>query len=196
VRGLRSYLGWKLKAGLVLTGVAAVGSIPARPGDPNIARWRSGDVLFLNGTSLRSRAVRLLQGYTTDYSHVGIVVVDEGVPFVIHADPAAGKVIKQRWDAVIRSGQVSGGAVYRVRGADARATAAACAVARQHAREDAPFDNDFDLRTVDRLFCTELVWRAYRSAGVDLCKDAETNYPHLLPAALLKSPELGEILRF
>ena len=45
--------------------------------------------LFLNGTSVRSKVVRLLQRYSADYSHVGIVVVDGGIVYVVHADPVA-----------------------------------------------------------------------------------------------------------
>lgn len=175
--------------------VIAIANLPSTPGDPHVERWRPGDIVFLNGTSFRSRIVRLLQGYSTDYSHVGLVVIDTGVPFVVHADPSKGAVVKQRWDTIITPGQISGGALYRLRRADQATLDLACLLARRYACEALPFDQDFDLKTGDRLFCTELVWRAYRAAGVDLCPDAETEHPHLLPADLL-SAELEELLRF
>jgi hypothetical protein len=186
----------KFKIGLLLAAVIAVANVPGELGDPHIDKWQSGDIVFLNGTSFRSRAVRLLQGYSCDFSHVGMVVVEDGVPFIVNADPAEGKVIKQRWDAVIAPGQVSGGAVYRVRHADSQAVDAACETAQRYAREGIPFDNDFDLKTPDRLFCTELVLRAYQNAGIDLCKNAETEHPHLLPADLLGTRLLEQISRF
>lgn len=197
-RGRRSYfrpvvllLTLLLLAGLTL----AVNDLGC-PGDPMPVQWRSGDILFLSGTSFRSKCVRLLEGYAVDYSHVGLIVVKDGVPFVINADPAAGVVVIQRWDIVTASDQVAGGAVYRLRGVDPSAVSAACLAAQRDAQEHIPFDESFDLNTPGRLFCTELVWRAYRSAGVNLCPNAETDHPHLLPTDLLENPKLQRVLRF
>jgi len=36
-----------------------------------------------------------------------------------------------------------------------------------------PFDYAFDLRTADKLYCTELVWRVFLSAGYDLIGSPE-----------------------
>ncbi len=174
----------------------AVANIPGKPGDAHWEQWKAGDVVFLNGNSVRSKVVRLLQGYSTDYSHVGMVVMEKGIPFIVHADPAEDKVVRQRWDVVVRQRQVSGGAIFRLDRADVSIVDAACAAVESYAAKGTPFDHEFDLRTPGRLFCTELVLRAYRSAGVDLGKDAERNYPHFLPAELLRSSSLRRILQF
>jgi uncharacterized protein YycO len=171
-------------------------NIPAKPGTAHREIWNHGDIICLNGTSVRSKIVRLLQGYSSDYSHVGLIVIDNGVPFIVNADPAKGKVVKQRWDAVIAPGEISGGAVFRVHEADVSAINSACSMAQQWATQGVPFDNDFNLKNGDRLFCTELVWQAYKSANIDLCKDAESEHPHLLPADLLKSSRFGLVDRF
>jgi hypothetical protein len=77
------------------------------------------------------------------------------------------KVIRQRLDALFATGAVSGGAVYRLRFRDALTTSIACATAEDYAARGIPFDNRFDLETADLLYCTEMVLRAYRRAGVD-----------------------------
>lgn len=186
----------KLAVALLVATTIALANVPRKLGYPQPQKWRAGDIVFLNGNSARSKIVRLLQGYCLDYSHVGIVVMDNGVPFVVNADPAQGRVVKQRWDAVVDPRQISGGAVFRVVNANLSQMNKASEVAEGYANDGVPFDSEFDLRTTDRLFCTEMVWRAYRCAGIDLCKDAETMHPHLLPEDLLKSHELQLVLRF
>jgi hypothetical protein len=64
------------------------------------------------------------------------------------------------------------------------------------ARAGVPFDHDFDSATPDRLYCTELVWRAYYSAGVELLPPGEAMHKRILPADLLDGGGLQEVARF
>jgi uncharacterized protein YycO len=178
----------------LIAATLVAGSIPARLGNPQCEKWQTGDIVFLNGTSLRSRVVRHLQGYSSDYSHLGMIIVEDDVRWVIHADPSAGKVVKQRWDVMAAEGTYCGGLVCRVR--SDHGTAVASAVANEWASRAVPFDSEFDLRTNDQLYCTELVWLAYENAGLNLCTDAKTRHRYLLPAHLLDSSELRDIVRF
>lgn len=189
---------WVLVFALLVTTVAVLTALDRRTPALEIRDdvWKTGDVLFITGASLRSRVVRALQLRSVDYSHVGIVDLEAGRPFVIHADPAVGKVVRQSWDGLRASGEVLGGAIYRVREARDRTAPVACAAARRFAERRVPFDERFDLRTDDRLFCTELVLRAYRFAGVDLCADAESHHPQLLPSQLIAAGQLYEVVRF
>jgi hypothetical protein len=186
VRGLMCLLG------LVLI----VASIPSHLDAPRCNVWRTGDLIFMNGNSFRSKLVRFLQGYSTDYSHVGLIVIDDGIPFIVNADPAEGRVVKVRWDAAVNPNDISGAAIFRVSHADPSCIGKACATAQAYALESISFDRDFDLRTSDRMFCTELVWRSYRSGGIDLCEGAESKHPYLFPADLLRSSKLQEVTRF
>ena len=77
------------------------------------------------------------------------------------------------------------------------AASAACA----YAREALSFDAGFDLDSEDRLYCTELVWRAYLQAGIDLVDSVfvrlETPFGRgsfLTLSSLLKSRYLREIV--
>jgi hypothetical protein len=157
--------------------------------------WRDGDIVALCGTSLRSRIVRVFQRNSTDYSHVGIIVAGQAGIFVVHADPAKGKVIRQRWEDVLRDG-TTGGAIYRLREGEATIGEKVSRESEKLAQAAVPFDDKFDLQSSDRLYCTELVWRAYGDAGVDLVPNLRAEHKYLLPATLFASPRLQQVQRF
>ncbi|MDT4967409.1 MAG: hypothetical protein QOJ64_2146 [Acidobacteriota bacterium] len=159
--------------------------------------WKSGDIMFLEGNSFRSFVVSILQFGRTDYSHVGLVVVQDGTPFVIHADPKCGRVVKERWDAVLSPDRASGAAVFRVIGASPSSVADACRLAEQYCSNAVPFDDEFDLTTDKKLYCTELVWRVYLSVGFDLrIKPDSVGHKYLLPSELIRTKVIRDIASF
>ena len=91
-----------------------------KPISVNVRTLRSGDLIFIHGTSFRSLVVQFLEIGNTDYSHVGIIVFDAGSPFVIHADPVKDKVIKEPLSAIVAPNRSSGAAFYRVATASGR----------------------------------------------------------------------------
>jgi len=168
-----------------------------KPISVNVRTLRSGDLIFIHGTSFRSLVVQFLEIGNTDYSHVGIIVFDAGSPFVIHADPAKDKAIKEPLSAIVAPNRSSGAAFYRVATASASTIKNACTNAQLYADEALPFDHDFDLAKLDKLYCTALVWRAFFTAGVDL--RGEWNHcgkKYLLPADLIGSGMLKKVVQF
>ena len=159
-------------------------------------QWHPGDILFMDGISLRSRAVRFIEGYSTDYSHVGVIVMESGVPFVIHADPTLGHVVKERWDVVLSPNQILGGAVYRLRNAQPKVIGTVVTEVNQFARDHVPFNSHFDQNATNRLYCTQLVWRAYDDAGVDLRLPEDSRCSYILPAYLLNPAKLEKVASF
>lgn len=156
--------------------------------------WQTSDVIFVEGTSLRSSVVRFLEFGRTDYSHVGLIVLQDGTPFVIHADPKLGRVIKERWDEFLSPDRADGAAVYRVIGGSASSVIRASQIAMQYLSDAVPFDDEFDLSTDKKLYCTELVWRAYLSVGIDLRnKPYDTARKYLFPSELIDAKVIREI---
>lgn len=174
-------------------------SSPDKVRFPEPANLQSGDIVLIRGISFRSGIVRLLEGVGSGYSHVGLVVVENGHPFVIHADPsgraAYDRVIKEPWHALITPARIGGATVFRLAaGYPANAPEVAALAALQFAVEARPFDHDFDLLTPRKLYCTELVWRAYKDAGIDLSGPSFGNdRQYLFPSDLIESGFLCDV---
>lgn len=201
---------WRAKLAFCAVLALAIGLLPLPfdiySGDsdlPSPDGIRSGDVVFIRGKSIRSAVVRLLEGSSRAYSHVGLVVLENGRPFIIHADPApdvtSDRVVKEPWDVVISPKRITAATILRVADPSAadRLGIQASTVAQQFWRDALPFDHEFDLTTPQKLYCTELVWRAYMAAGIDLRGSSfGSDHKYLLPSDLIKSGLLCESRRF
>jgi hypothetical protein len=141
-------------------------------GAPDISLWRGqcdlrdGDLVFVRGRSWRSWLVRTA-GEPEDFSHVGIVVTEGGKPRVLHAKPNAETVQIESVDDFLSASRVGRAGVYRVK-SDGGEGKIASAEALGYFEDRKPFDGQFDISNGDRLYCTELVWLAYKRAGIDL----------------------------
>ncbi len=140
----------------------------ALPIDVELHKLRSGDLVFRQSDTLASHYVRTLQADAL-YSHIGIIVLIDGKPTVIHAMPPDGKYEGRTVQETLNTflTDVTGFAIYRVTASPAQAEIAA-QVAKQFAEDQTPFDIQFDLTTDESLYCTELVWKAWQAAAIDL----------------------------
>jgi hypothetical protein len=107
-----------------------------------------------------------------EFSHVGIICFENGVPFVIHAVPGENGegpdfIKKDKITDFLDSRKVSRYAVLRAR-FPAEQNGIAARNALQYYLEKRTFDDQYDLNTDDKLYCTELVIKAFSSAGIDL----------------------------
>ncbi len=163
---------------------------------------RPGDLVFRRGRGLVSLAV-LAADPAARYTHVGLVVQAAGDTLVAHATPGprGGPPAPVRLEplAVFLAGdRTVHAAVLRP---PARYARRAARIARAYAARPLVFDDAFDLATPDRLYCTELVWRAYRTAGLDLVGGAfgttwlpwRAGERFVLPSALHRSPHLRRV---
>lgn len=170
---------------------------------------RAGDLVFRKGRSLTSRMV-LAADQGGIYSHVGIVVLAEGGPRVVHAIPGddLDSPMPLQVESLATFTDVAVASAVSIRRLDAAYDAAtaerAAGIARAYARDSLLFDADFNLQTLDAMYCTELVWHAYREAGLDLVDSVFVDLiiplgdggPYILPSSLLESPYLTEIFSF
>jgi hypothetical protein len=199
----------RVRAALACLGLGSLAllSPPSYPAPDSAAGggWRllfektafaSGDLIFRRGRSLVSRVVLAVDG-GGEYSHVGLISVTGGRVWVLHATPPEeprrkGGVVAEPLAAFLSPGEATAAALYRPR--DPGAAAAAERAAWGYARAHVPFDSAFDLSTPNELYCTEMVWRAYREAGIDLAPpDPDRKEKYLLPSRLLRSPRLRKI---
>ena len=132
---------------------------------------RDGDLALRQGTGLDSEAVLRLDSAGGQYSHIGIVVNDNGKWKVVHAVPGESRdgidrVKIEPIDTFFLSTRAAHGAVMRLRGCSA---VAAREAAQSAARlVGVPFDYNYNWQDTTRLYCTQLIVVAYSSAGIDL----------------------------
>ena len=131
----------------------------------NTLAFESGDLIFRSTRSVEGETVLLLSG--GDYSHVGIVSVKDDDVFVIHVLPSSPSVVREETLQKFVS-ESSIFAVYRVQ-APYKLRQLAVSSAESWVGKKS-FDRAFDLRDDTELYCTELVYDAYKKVGVDLVK--------------------------
>jgi hypothetical protein len=123
---------------------------------------RDGDIIFHTSRSAQSAAIQ--RATHSPYSHVGVVFLRDGKPFVFEA---IATVRYTPLDAWIARGD---GARYVVRRLKTALTPAQAAKLRASARqfEGKPYDLYFEWSD-ERIYCSELVWKMYEQAlGVKL----------------------------
>jgi hypothetical protein len=131
---------------------------PAATPDP--ADLRDGDLIFHR--SLSAQAEALERALDSPYTHMGLVFLDDGQPFVHEAVGPVKRTPLAEWIARGRDGAY---VIRRLRDADAlltpEATAALRAAVSRH--DGAPYDSYFEWSD-ERIYCSELAWKAYREA--------------------------------
>ena len=131
-----------------------------------------GDIILRRGKTWVSEAV-LAWDRKSRYSHAGIVIHRGGLSYVVHSEPPgegnSGGGVQETPLEIFASGQQAAGIkVLRVRPGLQNEARRAAEAARQFVGR--PFDGALDLESDSSLYCTELVWRSYRAAGVDLVR--------------------------
>ena len=142
--------------------------------------WREGDIVLRCGWGMESRAV-VVNGRST-YSHTGLLHHDECSGWqVVHAVPGEDTPEYIKSEAVAQFFQpmrARYGAWLRVNCCDSLA-AQATGYALQKVAERVLFDNNYLLDDTTEIYCTELVWRSYRSVGIDVSSGLRHEVPHL-----------------
>jgi Permuted papain-like amidase enzyme, YaeF/YiiX, C92 family len=167
-------------------------------------RFKTGDLIFRRGKSFASQAV-LLTDQNSRYSHVGIISLINGRPFVIHSVPfekghGNDEIKCEKLESFVSFEKASRAAVYRVQGVSNAGLTNAVKWARKAFDMRVKFDEEYNLISDDKLYCTELIWKCYRAAGIDLVKGQfdDLNIPlkggfYILPGRLILNPVLVKI---
>jgi uncharacterized protein YycO len=129
-------------------------------GPAQAAALKDGDIVFHTSRSAQSVAVQRATG--SRYSHMGIVLLRDGKPFVFEAVSTVRYTPLAQWTARGNGGHY---VAKRLRDADTLLTPGA--VARLHARTSEfagrPYDLTFEWSD-GRIYCSELVWKLYQRA--------------------------------
>jgi hypothetical protein len=121
---------------------------------------RDGDIVF--HTSRSSQSLAIQKATRSPYSHMGIVFVRDGRPFVLEAISTVRETPLEAWVARGTGGRY---VVKRLRGADRILTPESVRRLREAAEgmKGRPYDLTFEWSD-ERIYCSELVWKAYERA--------------------------------
>jgi len=148
--------------------------------DPaDLGPLQAGDVVFLSAP--KALWARLASQWSLPeyrHGHVGMVVIGkDGVPMVIHAsgDPTRAKATVRAVTLGKFFEEAETAAVFRMK--DPAAARTAAAEVEGYARRRLLFDTEFSLKTRNRLYCSEMVWRAMsRALGRDTVPNKAWDY--------------------
>ncbi len=168
---------------------------------------KNGDLVFRKGRSIASRVV-LITDRASSYSHVGVIYMLNEIPYVIHTVPDESEndidyVKMEKLSVFFSSEKASRGSVFRLKEPYKNSAKLAALTAKSYFDDKIVFDDAFDLKSENKLYCTELVWKAYQKVGINLIqgKFDKLFLPFvkgfvILPSSLLNSFYLEEIYYF
>ena len=167
---------------------------------------QEGDLIFRRGVSLSSRTV-LVAGKNELYSHIGILVKDSNEWFIIHSVP--GETTKEQPEEKMKKETISeffapeksvSGAIFRL-----DTTAIICSRAAQKAKElferELLFDHQYNPEDSTKMYCTELIYFTYKSAGIDITEGRRKaypgfQYPFIFPKDITDNQSLRKIFSY
>ena len=165
---------------------------------------QSGDLIFRRGTSIESQIV-LLTDKESEFSHVGMIYKTNGEVFVIHTVPKEndsdpGFIKFESVEEFLSDGKAARIGVYRLTQSSPDRIKIASNFAYKCYIKKYCFDNNYDLVSDKQLYCTELIWKAYKRAGVDLvCSRLRninfiiTNKIMIMPSSIIESKLLEKV---
>lgn len=153
---------------------------------------RNGDLIFREGRSVESTFVTTLD--SSNYSHVGLLCKYYGAWKVVHAVPGESDnnvdtVKSEPISAFLQPDRCANIKVVRV---SCEPHIAQKAIQYALKKVGIPFDDDFNMADTTKFYCTELVWKAYLHAGIDISEGRRHNVnvfsfhkPCLLPSDVM-----------
>ena len=138
---------------------------PATTQQATPAHWpalQTGDIVLRAGTGPYSNALAMLNARDKTWSHCGIVVVEEGYPFVYHSiggeDNPDMRLKRDSVDVFFATRYCKGMGVARFNAGELDTIKLASAIHEYYNRHPL-FDMQFDLATDDKLYCSEFIYK-------------------------------------
>lgn len=130
----------------------------------------TGDLVVRTGADVTSYMFSQMNQTEKTYSHCGIVIIENGYPFVYHSiggeDNPDQELRRDSAKFWVSPANNLGYGIARFSFFDGQIKALTQVVQRLY-REKRKFDMNFDLKTDDRLYCAEFVYKAVNEAMKD-----------------------------
>jgi hypothetical protein len=129
-------------------------------GDSASSQVRDGDIIFQTSLSSQSQAIQRATG--SRYSHMGLIFIRHGRPYVFEAIKTVQYTPLEKW---IARGQGRHFVVKRLQDSKRILTEASVSKLKKEARryQGKPYDLTFEWSD-NRIYCSELVWKIYDRA--------------------------------
>lgn len=127
------------------------------------------DIILSKGQSVQSKLISLLNFSTNNYTHIGIILEENGSFFVLHSTPDGTDANGIRYDDLqtfIDLSDASDCKVLRHRSIADTALLKLSKEVENYKSIQRPFDFDFDNRSKDKIYCSELVYLIFSEAGL------------------------------
>ena len=164
-----------------------------------LTNLNNGDLVLRCGRSTESYAVYLADK-NAEFTHLGIISIEDEIPFVIHVVPDKNKLVrKESLKEFLKPKNASEFAIYRSH-YNKFFLDKVVQEANSFYLKKYEFDNKYDLETDSKLYCTELVLKAFNNVGISLkVKVKALNYvigKHniIFPSEFTKAPIFNRII--
>ena len=132
-----------------------------------LTNLNNGDLILRRGRSTESYAVYLADK-NAEFTHLGIISIEDEIPFVIHVVPDKNKLVKKEsLKEFLKPKNASEFAIYRSH-YNKFFLDKVVQEANSFYLKKYEFDNKYDLETDSKLYCTELVLKAFNNVGISL----------------------------
>ncbi len=131
---------------------------------------KDGDLILRTGNDFTSLSLRLFSRKDKTYSHAGIASVEDGKVYVYHAiggeDNPNEKLRKDRFEVFCNPRTNLGFGIYRYDFSEL-IHQRLDSIIKKYYQEEIPFDMQFNLKTDDRMYCAEFVYKSVIRASRD-----------------------------
>jgi len=135
--------------------------------DSSIQLLQHGDVVVRTGNDITSEMFKQANQTDKTYSHCGIVMIEDGKPYVYHCiggednpDEVLRRDSIQFW---VSPANNTGFGILRYRFSPSQLDSF-CNITKTYYSQQKKFDMDFDLQNDDKLYCAELLYIAINKA--------------------------------
>ncbi len=164
-----------------------------------LTNLNNGDLVLRCGRSTESYAVYLADK-NAEFTHLGIISIEDEIPFVIHVVPDKNKLVrKESLKEFLKPKNASEFAIYRSH-YNKFFLDKVVQEANSFYLKKYEFDDKYDLETDSKLYCTELVLKAFNNAGISLkvkvkvLKYGIGKHNIIFPSEFTKAPIFNRII--
>jgi len=161
---------------------------------------KSGDLVFRQGRGIFSELFSNIGDVDSIFSHVGIVYKEKNDVFVIHTEAneftgVGFAKVEPLSSFISRSNSITYD-FYRVKELNNKNENIVLKTALKYVANKIPFDINFNLKDSDKLYCSELVYKAYKSAGISIIdKPTIIQLPGFSRPKAFKAVTIGQLMR-